>query len=155
MNRKEKIHRECRKRWLESHPWSVSFYGAKHRCESPKHVSYHKYGGKGIKFLMTMDDFKYLWFRDKAYLMKKPTIDRLNSNGDYCLDNCRYLDFLDHAALTWHNKSHSKKVLCKETGEIYPSVKKAAEALKMSRFVIYKLLWGKRQEESPFNFQYV
>jgi hypothetical protein len=35
---------------------------------------------------------KYLWFRDKADLLKNPSIDRIDSTKDYTLDNCQYIE---------------------------------------------------------------
>ena len=73
-------------------PW-FSFYGyARNRCIYPSDVSYKYYGGRGIKFKLTKDDIKHLWFRDKAYLMEIPSIDRKNNDGDYKLENCRFLE---------------------------------------------------------------
>lgn len=42
---------------------------------------------------MTLEDFRKLWFRDKAYLLKRPSIDRINSSGDYTLKNCQFIEF--------------------------------------------------------------
>jgi hypothetical protein len=33
-----------------------------------------------------------LWFRDKAYLLKEPSIDRINNDGDYCFKNCQFIE---------------------------------------------------------------
>lgn len=42
---------------------------------------------------MTVEDFKYLWFRDKAFEMKTPSIDRIDTKGDYIIENCRFIEF--------------------------------------------------------------
>jgi hypothetical protein len=70
----------------------LSFYEARNRCINSKHKRFKDYGGRGIKFLMTKEDFKFLWNRDKAQMMKKPSIDRINNNGHYKLDNCRFIE---------------------------------------------------------------
>ena len=38
-----------------------------------------------------------MWFRDNAYNMKKPTIHREDNNGNYTIENCRYLEFSEHS----------------------------------------------------------
>lgn len=73
-------------------PWETTFYKIKERCNNPKHKSFKYYGAKGIKCLITKKELKYLWFRDKAYLMERPSIDRKNSDKNYTLKNCRYLE---------------------------------------------------------------
>ena len=72
--------------------WKVSYHLAKQRCNNPKNPNYKYYGGRGIKFLMTLQDFKYLWDRDKGYNMSIPTIDRKDNDGNYTVDNCRFIE---------------------------------------------------------------
>jgi hypothetical protein len=72
--------------------WLISYHLANQRCNNPKNPGYKYYGKRGIKFLMTPSDFKYLWDRDAAYLMKIPTIDRINNDGNYELSNCRFIE---------------------------------------------------------------
>lgn len=67
-----------------------------HRCNSPKHCSYRWYGGRGIKNFLTFEDVKFLWFRDGAWAMKRPTIDRRECDGDYTFDNCRFIPHADN-----------------------------------------------------------
>jgi hypothetical protein len=74
-------------------PWLKSYWAAWTRCTNPKNNKNWKYyGGKGIKLLMNKEDFKFLWFRDKAYLLKDPTIDRIKDSGNYTLKNCRFIE---------------------------------------------------------------
>jgi hypothetical protein len=77
-------------------PWFVSFDKANARCNNPKQFGYKDYGGRGIKQLMTLDDFEFLWKRDNAYLMKRPSIDRIDPDGNYELSNCRFLELSEN-----------------------------------------------------------
>lgn len=72
--------------------WKVSYHLAKQRCNNPKNPAYKHYGGRGIQFQMTLKDFEYLWKRDKAHLMRIPTIDRKDNDGNYELTNCRFIE---------------------------------------------------------------
>jgi len=76
----------------KENPWYGSYHDAKQRCNNPNNSRYKYYGGRGIKFLMNMEEIKRIWFRDKAYKMKIPTIDRIDNDGNYCLDNCRFIE---------------------------------------------------------------
>ena len=40
---------------------------------------------------------KFLWYRDKTWLLEKPSIDRIDSYGDYTFDNCRFIEFKENA----------------------------------------------------------
>lgn len=78
--------------FYKKYPWMMSYNCAKKRCENKNDVSYRHYGARGIKLLMTKEDFKAIWFRDKAYLLDRPSIDRKNGKGNYTIDNCRFIE---------------------------------------------------------------
>lgn len=80
------------KKHFLNNPWNKNYKAARGRCVYKS----NKYYKKGIKFMMSRNDFKILWFRDKAYLMKKPSIDRINPKGDYTLENCRYIELTEN-----------------------------------------------------------
>jgi len=73
-------------------PWYHSFMSAKNRCNNINNQDYKYYGGKGIKFLITLKDIAKIWFRDKAYLMKQPSIDRIDNDGNYELNNVQFIE---------------------------------------------------------------
>jgi len=74
-------------------PWKKTFSGiktrAKHNNLKNKKRSYRR---KPVKYSITAEELKILWFRDKAYLMKEPSIDRKKNSGDYTFKNCQYLE---------------------------------------------------------------
>ena len=76
----------------KKHPWLKHFYGARYRCNKENSSGYKYYGGRGIEFNMSKENFEYLWKRDNAYLLFQPSIDRINVNGDYTINNCRFIE---------------------------------------------------------------
>ena len=60
------------------------------------------YGGKGIKNYLTREALKILWFRDEAYNLKEPSIDRWDSKLSYTFDNCRFIEFRENC--NWRKK---------------------------------------------------
>ena len=80
-----------RKEKFNLNPWLKTFSNIRSRCHRNGH-----YLNKRIENHLTKEDLKYLWFRDKAYLMEKPSIDRKNGKDDYILNNCRYIEYLDN-----------------------------------------------------------
>jgi len=80
------------------YPWRRFLYSLRRRCNNKNHISYKNYGGRGIKALITLKEIEIIWLRDKAYEMKKPTIDKINNDGNYELGNCRFLEKAENSA---------------------------------------------------------
>lgn len=90
-------------------PWISHFNHASARCNCPSNKRYKNYGGRGIKQLMSKKNFKFLWFRDKAYLLKQASIDRIDNDGNYTLENCR---FIEHSKNSGRSYKLKKEALC-------------------------------------------
>lgn len=73
-------------------PWVRFYYTIRQRTTGKRGLANKNYGGRGIKCLITKDDLKTLWIRDKAEKMLRPSIDRIDVNGNYELSNCRFLE---------------------------------------------------------------
>ncbi len=88
----------------------------KRRCDTPSLDAYKDYGGRGIR---VCDEWKnsYEAFRDWSFANGYDdilTIDRIENNGDYQPDNCRWVDCVAQAnnrrnnrILTYHGESHT------------------------------------------------
>jgi len=66
---------------LKRYPWYRHYMSSK---------SNHK--RRGLLHDMTTTDFKELWFRDKAWELERPSIDRIDNNRGYHKDNCRFIE---------------------------------------------------------------
>lgn len=81
-------------------PDYISYMGIKGRCLNPNHADYKNYGGRGIgicdKWLTFEGFIDDMGFRKDTGLIA-PTIERLDVDGDYCKDNCVWIERKDQA----------------------------------------------------------
>lgn len=65
------------------------------RCENPNQSHYMDYGGRGIKVCSEWHDIKYFaeWANETGFVAgKNLSIERKDVNGNYCPENCCWID---------------------------------------------------------------
>ena len=88
----------------------------KERCSNPNYKYYKRYGGRGIKVCKEWkESFEAFeeWAYKNGYDEEKPgkeqSIDRIDLDGDYCPENCRWANQTEQV----RNRSNTRWVLYK------------------------------------------
>ena len=92
-------------RFYEIYRWMLK------RCNNKNHMHYKSYWWRGIKCLWSKyEDFKKDMYESylehcKEYWEKNTTIDRINVDGNYCKENCRWATYSEQ----WYNKRFTEE----------------------------------------------
>ena len=95
-----------REKWRRANGYYRCLRMARRRCKDVAHRCWPWYGGRGIRCLLTSDEAKLLWARDNGAALRRPSLDRKDSDGDYTFENCRYIELLLNIELS--NQARAK-----------------------------------------------
>lgn len=76
------------KHGLANHPAYTSYNAARNRCLNSNSTRFDRYGGRGIEF--RFDSFDQLWEHLGQSWFKGATLERINNDGHYELNNVRW-----------------------------------------------------------------
>lgn len=126
------------------------WYYMRRRCNDENYNEYHNYGGRGIKVSESWQTFEnfmndmydsYIEF-EKEHGENSASLDRLDSDKDYCKDNCRWATDLEQA----RNREGNISVVV--DGVEYATLTELAEAYKIDNQLVWsRYRAGKRDRE--------
>lgn len=125
----------------------------KQRCYNENHKQYKDYGQRGIKICNEWHEFInfYNWAINNDY-QDNLTIDRINNNGNYEPDNCRWVNMKiqsnnrrSNHIIEYKNETHTLKEWCDILKLNYKTIQTRINSLK----------WNvKKAFETPTNIKY-
>lgn len=128
----------------------VHLKSARYRCNNR---NYKTYFDKKIECFLTLEDIYYLWDRDNADAMEQPSLDRIDNNKNYTIDNCRFIEHIENSI-----KDNFKPILQKTLdGKIlryFESAKEAAESVNARIDTVYCVARGSKASSMGFVWEY-
>lgn len=116
---------------LSKHPIYKTWIGMRERCLRENGSGYYRYGARGIKVCDEwVNDFQkfYDWAMENGW-KEGLTLDRIDNDGDYCPDNCRWADRVvqsnnrsSNKYLTYNDKTMSVSEWAYEVGMPVPTL---------------------------------
>jgi hypothetical protein len=103
-----------RRHGLSDNPEHRTWTRIRERCNNPTHKDYPRYGGRGIKVCERWDVFEN--FLADMGPRNGLTIDRIDGNGDYSPENCRW------ATMTEQNRNRSGNYTPEEDAKIREAI---------------------------------
>ena len=111
------------------------WYGMRERCEKSYNQFYGNYGGRGIKVCAHWAEF-INFFEDMGEKPKDKTLDRIDNDGGYSKENCRWATWSEQSTnrrsnrlLTHNNKTQTVKEWSDELNIKYDTLSKRINKL--------------------------
>lgn len=116
------------------HPLYLAWVNLRQRCTNTTTRDYKFYGARGIKVCEKWNSFKNFYEDMFPTYEKGLTLDRINVNGDYCPENCRWATRREQS----NNRNYNRLITYKEKTQ---SVGSWAYEIGMSQRALHKRIF--------------
>ena len=124
------VHNKPRKHGMcQSYIYKI-WAGMLSRCNRPNHVSYHNYGGRGIRVCHRWEKFENFYKDMGDRPSKNHTLERLNNDGNYDPKNCVWATYTEQGQnkretfrVTYLGRTQSVTAWAREVGISHWSLK--------------------------------
>lgn len=87
----------------------------KDRCNNSNNIHWKSYGGRGISYDPKWETFQGFWEDMGGSYIEGTTLDRIDVNGNYCKENCRWVE----QSIQSYNRRIDEKNTSGKTGVSY------------------------------------
>lgn len=132
------LHGSAKIRMTEFHPRQThtpgfwSWFQARERCHNPNNNKFPDYGRRGIQMCPQWRESFEQFLKDMGEKPKDMTLDRIDPNGNYSPENCRWADIKTQA-------NNKRRTIFLEYNNQKKSLSEWADILKMEYKELYKL----------------
>jgi hypothetical protein len=109
------------------------------RCNNPNSTFFLNYGGRGINHQDSWEDFEAFWADMGSSYVEGLELDRIDVDGGYCVENCRWADDSTQAYNQRQHKNNTSGktgvVLNKRTGHWVSKINVENERIYLGTFV--------------------
>lgn len=108
--RLERLREKCVTHGKTKSPEYIVYLNMKARCYNKTHMYYYNYGGRGIKVCDRWNESFENFYEDMGNKpFKEAQIDRIDNNGNYVPNNCRWVTPKENSNNTRRNKNRKLK----------------------------------------------
>lgn len=130
-----------RTHWMSNTRFYRIYRWIKRRCNLPTDTNYSHYGARWIRCeRKNFEDFRYTMYWSylehiNKYWEKNTTIERIDVNWNYCIENCR------RATMKEQGNNTRTNVAIKYDWVKYPSIEILCESLNLNYHTVYKRIF--------------
>lgn len=106
----------------------------KQRCDNQNSVGYANWGGRGITYCDKWKTFDGFWEDMQDGYEEGLTLDRIDFNGNYCKENCRWATYTVQLHNKRHRNKHGYKGISEKNGTYYANITKYGEYIYLGRY---------------------
>lgn len=122
IQRQRKLKALYQRRYKAKNPWAKHYFTTKGNSIT-----------NGYQHELRVEDFKELWFRDKAMELKRPSVDRIDPSKGYIKENCRFMELSENVSRAQKGIPKEYRNQTKLTREQVLEIRELYESGKMTK----------------------
>jgi len=132
----------------------------RHRCTTKNEKTYRSYGAKGITFCDEWSTFEGFWSDMECGYSEGMSLDRIDSEKNYCKENCQWITFSENCSKTNRKRMVEQyellpKKIYGNRLAVFDSARAAAKVVDGCPSAIGKVCKGLKRSVKGYGWKYV